>query len=368
MVQGVLTPHRPTFFLEMSTLTTKPPDPILVTGCAGFIGFHLANRLLSDGESVVGVDNLSEYYDVTLKESRLAILKRHSSFRFCQLDLADQNAVHDLYRDARFSSVVHLAAQPGIRYSLINPRAYLDANIIGFFNVLDATRQIGATHLIFASSSSVYGLNARMPFSVHDPVDHPISIYAASKKANEMLAHTYAHLFHLPLTGLRFFTAYGPWYRPDMALFKFSRAIYLEEPVTLFNNGKMLRDFTYIDDVVDGILGVMTHPPAPNKAWSGDRPDPGSSPSPFKIYNIGAGKPVELSYLLHLIEEGLGKQAVVETKPMQPGELPSTLADITDLARDTGYQPKVSLEEGVGKFLEWFLDYYGSGRPIPRAI
>jgi len=351
----------------MTNSPSTPPDSILVTGCAGFIGFHLTKRLLSDGESVVGIDNLSDYYDVALKDARLAILQTHASFRFHKLDLADQKALNELRQEARFSTVVHLAAQPGVRYSLVNPRAYLDANITGFFNVLEASRLSGVTHLIFASSSSVYGLNSKMPFSAQDPVDHPISFYAASKKANELMAHSYAHLFRLPSTGLRFFTAYGPWYRPDMALFKFSRAIYLGEPVTLFNYGKMQRDFTYIDDVVDGILGIMRHPPAAKQSWSQDRPDPGSSLSPFTIYNIAAGKPVELSYVLRLIEEGIGKKATVTMEPMQPGELPSTFADITDLARDTGYQPKVSVEVGVARFLEWFLDYYGSGRPIPKS-
>jgi UDP-glucuronate 4-epimerase len=341
--------------------------PILVTGCAGFIGFHLAQRLLDNSIPVIGIDNLDDYYDVTLKEARLQILRKHAIFQFHLLDLIDYAALENLFQDHKFVTAVHLAAQPGVRYSLLNPRAYLNSNITAFFNILEAARHHRISHLIYASSSSVYGLNAKMPFSVHDNVDHPISFYAASKKADELLAHTYSHLFDIPTTGLRFFTAYGPWYRPDMALFKFSRAIYLGEPLTLYNYGNMRRDFTYIDDIVDGILGVFNHPPAPNAEWSRDHPDPGSSPSPYKVYNIGAGQPVDLMHFLGLIEKGIGKKAVVNLAPMQPGDIPASFADISDLTRDTGYQPKFSVEEGIQRFLDWFLDYYGSGRPIPKS-
>ena len=342
-------------------------SPVLITGCAGFIGFHLAKRLLNDGVSIIGLDSLNDYYDVSLKQARLDILREYSTFQFLHQDLVNHEDLEECFQHHRFSLVIHLAAQAGVRYSLENPRAYLDSNLIGFFNILEACRRNHISHLVYASSSSVYGLNTNMPFSIHHNVDHPISLYAASKKSNELLAHSYSHLFQLPTTGLRFFTAYGPWGRPDMALFRFSRAIYLGEPLTLYNYGKMRRDFTYVDDIIQGIIGVILHPPEPNPEWSGDCPDPGSAPSPFRVYNIGAGRSVEVLYFLKLIEQGMGKTTKVEMAPMQPGEVPSTFSDITDLAKDTGYQPTVSIEEGITRFLEWFLDYYGSGRTIPKA-
>jgi UDP-glucuronate 4-epimerase len=342
-------------------------SPTLITGCAGFIGFHLAKRMLNDGVTVIGIDNLNDYYDVSLKQARLDILKEYSTFRFVRHDLVNYEGLEICFQHYQFPLVVHLAAQAGVRYSLKNPRAYLDSNLIGFFNILEVCHQHQISHLIYASSSSVYGLNTNMPFSVHHNVDHPISLYAASKKSNELLAHSYSHLFQLPTTGLRFFTAYGPWGRPDMALFRFSRAIYLGEPLTLYNYGKMRRDFTYIDDIIQGIIGVILHPPKPNPNWTGDKPDPGSAPSSFRVYNIGAGRSVELSYFLKLIEQGIGKTTKVEMAPMQPGEVPVTFADVSDLVRDTGYQPKTSIEEGIELFLEWFLDFYGSGRTIPKA-
>jgi UDP-glucuronate 4-epimerase len=351
----------------MIDLLSNLRSPILVTGCAGFIGFHLANRLLQDGIPVFGLDNLNDYYDVSIKNARLELLREHTSFRFLKQDLVDHAALENLFATEHFSCVVHLAAQAGVRYSLVNPRAYLDSNLIAYFNVLDISRRFKVSHLVYASSSSVYGLNSKMPFSIHDNVDHPISLYAASKKSNELLAHAYSHMFGLPTTGLRFFTAYGPWGRPDMALFKFSRSVFLGEPLTLYNYGKMQRDFTYIDDVVQGILGVLHHVPEPNPEWTGNHPDPGTSPSPYRVYNIGASRQVDLLHFLELIEIGIGKKAIVNLAPIQPGDIPASFADISDLARDTGYEPRVSVEEGVQRFLDWFLDYYGSGRPIPMS-
>ena len=350
----------------MPNQISKISGPILVTGCAGFIGFHLAKRLLEDGIEVHGIDNVNDYYDVSLKEARLNILQNFESFRFLRQDLKDYGALEQVFDQERFPIVVHLAAQAGVRYSLINPQAYLDSNLVAFFNVLEMSRRHKVSHLVYASSSSVYGLNTTMPFSVHHNVDHPISLYAASKKSNELMAHSYSHIFGLPTTGLRFFSVYGPWGRPDMALFLFSRAIYMGEPLTLFNHGKMRRDFTYVDDIVDGMMGVLPRIPIPDENWQSDNPDPGSSPAPYRVYNIGGGRTVELMRFLELIEQEIGKPAIVEMAPMQPGDVPASFADISDLARETGYQPKVSVEEGIKRFVQWFLDYYGSGRSIPK--
>jgi UDP-glucuronate 4-epimerase len=332
--------------------------PVLVTGAAGFVGFHLARRLLADGQRVLGVDNLNDYYDPALKQARLAQLKPHSGFAFEQLDICDRPAMADLFRRSRPSRVVHLAAQAGVRYSIVNPHAYVDANLVGFVNVLEGCRHDGAEHLVFASSSSVYGANTRLPFSVHDNVDHPLSLYAATKKANELMAHTYAHLYGLPCTGLRFFTVYGPWGRPDMALFLFTRAILEGRPIDVFNQGKMQRDFTYVDDIVEGIVRVLAKPPAPDPAWSGDRPDPGTSRAPYRVYNIGNDQPVELLRYISVIEACLGRKAEKRFLPMQPGDVPATRADIDDLARDFGYQPRTTVEEGVARFVEWYREYY----------
>ncbi|MBS1261715.1 MAG: UDP-N-acetylglucosamine 4-epimerase [Calditrichaeota bacterium] len=341
--------------------------PVLVTGSAGFIGFHLARRLLESGRRVIGVDNLNDYYDVALKEARTELLAENRDFSFIRMDLEQRADVGRLFAEHGFREVVHMAAQAGVRYSLVNPRAYLDANLIAFFNVLDACRHNGVRHFVYASSSSVYGLNTRRPFSVHDNVDHPISLYAASKKANELLAHTYSNLYQVPSTGLRFFTVYGPWGRPDMALFRFCRAIFLGEPLTLYNHGEMERDFTYVDDIVDGVLGVLDTVPAPNPDWQGSDPDPGTSPGPYRVYNIGAGRPIHLRRFLELIETYIGRTTEVRLAPMQPGDVPATYADISDLNRDTGYDPKVPVEEGIRRFVEWFLDYYGRGRKIPDS-
>lgn len=341
--------------------------PILVTGAAGFIGFHLAWRLLDLGYQVVGIDNYDPYYDVSLKKDRTAKLQRMSGYTFVEMDLADLDGVNDLFALHKFRVVVHLAAQAGVRYSLVNPRAYLNANFIGFFDVIEACRVHEVQHLVYASSSSVYGLNTQMPFSVHDNVDHPISLYAASKKSNELLAHSYSHLFGLKTTGLRFFTVYGPWGRPDMALFKFCRSIQLGEPIDLYNNGDMKRDFTYVEDIIQGVLGVMANPPQPNPQWEGNNPDPSSSPAPYRTYNIGAGQPVQLRRFLELIEENMGKSTKVNLVEIQPGDVPATWADVEDLVRDTGYQPKVSIEEGIANFVEWFKSYYAEGKVIPKA-
>ncbi|MBZ0264516.1 NAD-dependent epimerase [bacterium] len=343
----------------------KIENPILVTGTAGFIGFHTARYLLEAGYEVVGVDNFVPYYDVRLKEARQNILNEYSNHRFFRLDLADTNVVNNLFDRFSFKHIIHLAAQPGVRYSLENPSAYLTANFAGFFNILEACRHFSVDHLIYASSSSVYGLNTRMPFTVQDNVDHPISLYAASKKSNELMAHSYSHLYRLPTTGLRFFTVYGPWGRPDMAPFKFCRAIFEGKTIQLYNYGNMQRDFTYIDDIVEGIVGVLNNPAEPDFEWNGDTPSPASSPAPYRVYNIGAGSPVQLGRFLELIETNMGKTTNVEKIEIQPGDVEATFADVTDLSRDTGYQPKIQIEEGIKSFAEWFLDYYGSGRELP---
>jgi UDP-glucuronate 4-epimerase len=331
---------------------------ILLTGVAGFIGYHVAERLLARGDEVVGLDNLNAYYDVRLKEARLARLTGRPGFSFHRLDLADRAGIQDLFAQTRPQRVVHLAAQAGVRYSLQNPHAYVESNLVGFLHVLEGCRHHGVEHLVYASSSSVYGANTRMPFSVHHNVDHPLSLYAASKKANELMAHTYSHLYGLPTTGLRFFTVYGPWGRPDMALFLFTRAILEGRPIDVFNEGRMRRDFTYIDDIVEGVVRVADRVPAGNPAWSGDAPDPGTSRAPYRIYNIGNHAPVELLHLIGLLEAALGRKAEKRLLPMQPGDVPATYADVDDLVRDVGFQPATPIEEGVRRFVAWYRDFY----------
>jgi UDP-glucuronate 4-epimerase len=331
---------------------------ILVTGAAGFIGFHLSQRLLNDGHRVIGIDNLNDYYAVTLKQDRLAQLKAQPNFTFDQLDLADRAGMEQLFDQAQFDVVVNLGAQAGVRYSLQNPRAYIDSNINGFSNILEGCRQHQVKHLVYASSSSVYGANTKMPFSVHDNVDHPVSLYAATKKSNELMAHTYSHLYQIPTTGLRFFTVYGPWGRPDMAPILFTKAILAGKPIDVFNHGKMRRDFTYIDDIVEGIARVMQKIPQPNPLWTGDRPDPSSSKAPYKIYNIGNSQPVELLNFIETIESCLGKKAQKNFLPMQPGDVVATYADVDDLMRDVGFKPQTSLQTGISQFIEWYLNYY----------
>ncbi|MHB8709829.1 MAG: NAD-dependent epimerase [Desulfuromonadales bacterium] len=332
---------------------------ILVTGAAGFIGFHLSKRLLARGDQVVGLDNLNDYYEVSLKEARLNQLTEKENFRFVRLDLADRPGMAELFARERFDVVVNLAAQAGVRYSLVNPHAYVDANLVGFMNVLEGCRHHGVQHLVYASSSSVYGANTAMPFSVHDNVDHPLSLYAASKKANELMAHTYSHLYNLPTTGLRFFTVYGPWGRPDMALFLFTKAILAGEPIDVFNFGKMRRDFTFIDDIVEGVVRVADRPARPNPDWSGDAPDPGTSRAPYRLYNIGNHNPVELMRLIEVLEDALGKKAEKNFLPIQPGDVPATYADVDDLINDVGFKPSTSIETGVGNFVKWYREYYG---------
>jgi UDP-glucuronate 4-epimerase len=331
---------------------------ILVTGAAGFIGFHLSRRLLEGGDAVVGLDNLNPYYDVTLKEARLALLEKNGNFRFVRADLADRRAIEAVFEEERPEIVVNLAAQAGVRYSLENPRAYVESNLVGFLNVLEGCRHQEVKHCIFASSSSVYGANTRMPFSVHDNVDHPLSLYAATKKANELMAHSYAALYRVPCTGLRFFTVYGPWGRPDMALFLFTRAILENRPIDVFNEGRMMRDFTYIDDIVEGLIRVMGRPPAPNPAWSGDRPDPSSSFAPYRIYNIGNNQPVALMDFITTLERHLGRTAKKNFLPLQAGDVPVTFADVDDLTADVGFKPPTPITEGIGRFVAWYRKYY----------
>jgi UDP-glucuronate 4-epimerase len=336
-----------------------PQKPILVTGSAGFIGFHIALKMLQAGRTVAGLDNINDYYDVRLKHDRLSLLERYPGFQFFRLNLEDHSSVEELFNAHSFDIVVHMAAQAGVRYSLIAPRAYIQSNIDGFLNVLEGCRNSGVKHLIFASSSSVYGSNEKTPFSVHDNVDHPVSLYAATKKANELMAHTYAHLYAIPSTGLRFFTVYGPWGRPDMALFLFTRAILAGEPIRIFNNGLMSRDFTYIDDVVQAILRLIDHPPLADAKWDGLNPDPGSSFAPYRIYNIGNNKPVQLLEFVSVIEDCLHKEANKEFLPMQPGDVQATFADIQDIARDFDFSPSTSLREGISSFIAWYRQYYG---------
>jgi UDP-glucuronate 4-epimerase len=332
---------------------------ILVTGAAGFIGSHLALRLLDRGDDVAGLDNLNDYYDVNLKLARLRQLEGRSGFTFIRLDLADREGMARLFREFTFDAVVNLAAQAGVRYSLKNPHAYVDSNVAGFLNVLEGCRCHCPRHLVYASSSSVYGANTNMPFSVHHNVDHPVSLYAATKKANELMAHTYSSLYGIPTTGLRFFTVYGPWGRPDMAPFIFTKAIMEGRPIDIFNNGKMQRDFTYIDDIVEGVIRVIDRIPEPEPSWDGDSPDPGTSYAPYRIYNIGNNTPTELLHFIKVIEESLGKKAVRNYLPMQPGDLPVTCANVDGLIRDFGFRPSTPVEEGVGRFVEWYRRYYG---------
>lgn len=332
---------------------------ILVTGAAGFIGYHTAKALIECGHEVIGIDNLNTYYDVRLKEDRLAQLRDAPGFSFHKLDLADRAGVEKLFAETRPRRVIHLAAQAGVRYGMDHPHTYVDSNIVGTLHVLEGCRHHDVEHLVFASSSSVYGANTSMPFSVHQNVDHPLSIYAASKKANELMAHTYAHLYRLPVTGLRFFTVYGPWGRPDMALFKFTRSILAGEPIDVFNNGHHARDFTYIDDVVEGVLCTADRIPGPNPAWSGAEPDPATSSAPYRIYNIGNHSPVQLMDFIGLLEQALGREAKKNFLPMQPGDVPATFADVDDLIADVGFAPATPLKEGIGRFVKWYRGYYG---------
>ena len=336
---------------------------ILVTGAAGFIGYHTAERLLARGDEVLGLDNVNDYYDVRLKEARLARLQRHERFRFVRLGLEDRGGMERLFAEERPEHVIHLAAQAGVRYSLTHPHAYVESNLVGFMNILEGCRHNGVRHLTYASSSSVYGANTDMPFSVHDNVDHPLSLYAASKKANELMAHTYSHLYGLPTTGLRFFTVYGPWGRPDMALFLFTKAILEGRPIDVFNHGHMRRDFTYIDDIVEGVVRVSDHVATPDPEWSGDAPDPGTSRAPYRIYNIGNNSPVELMHLIAVLEDALGQQAEKNMLPMQPGDVPATYADVDDLVADVGFAPATPIETGVARFVEWYREFYGAAAP-----
>lgn len=331
---------------------------VLVTGAAGFIGFHLSKRLLEDGHRVTGLDNLNPYYDVDLKTGRLDQITSHEKFSLARIDLADLKAMEDLFDESSFDGVVNLAAQAGVRYSIQNPHAYVESNLVGFINVLECCRHNNIEHLVYASSSSVYGANTKMPFSIHHNIDHPVSLYAATKKANELMAHTYSHLYGLRCTGLRFFTVYGPWGRPDMALFLFTKAIIAGEPIKVFNHGKMRRDFTYIDDIVEGVVRVMGKLPQPNPAWDGNAPDPGTSYAPCRIYNIGNNNPVELTDFISAIENALGKKAIKEYLDLQPGDVPETYADIDDLTRDVGFTPRTSIDEGIQRFVAWYRSYY----------
>jgi len=332
---------------------------ILVTGAAGFIGAALAKRLLERGDDVIGVDNLNDYYDVALKEARLQTLADAPAFAFHKLDIADRDAMTRLFAGHEFDAVVHLAAQAGVRYSIENPNAYVDTNLVGFGNILEGCRHDKMGHLVYASSSSVYGANTRLPFSEHDNVDHPVSLYAASKKANELMAHSYSHLYKLSCTGLRFFTVYGPWGRPDMAPIKFARGIINDEPIPVFNQGQMVRDFTYIDDIIEGVEHVIDRPATPDSVWSGDRPTPDTSYAPYRIYNIGNNQPVELMRFINVLEECIGKQAKLELLPMQDGDMQRTYADVSRLTIDFDYMPRTTIEQGVPRFVQWYKDYYG---------
>ena len=351
---------------------------ILVTGTAGFIGSHLALKLLQRGDEIVGVDNINDYYDKKVKYGRLQragiiekledgesipyntpiISNKYTNYKFIKLNLEDRENITKLFEKEKFDRVINLAAQAGVRYSLINPHAYVDSNIVSFVNLLEACRHNDIEHLTYASSSSVYGLNEVQPFSTHDNVDHPISLYAASKKSNELMAHTYSHLYNLPTTGLRFFTVYGPWGRPDMALYLFTKAILEDKPIDVFNHGKMQRDFTYIDDIVEGVIRVNDNPPKGNPAWSGKQPDPSSSKAPYKIYNIGNNNPVKLMDFIEAIEKKLGKKAKKNMLPLQPGDVPSTYADVKDLVEDLDYKPSTSIQEGINNFIDWYIDFF----------
>ena len=332
---------------------------ILVTGAAGFIGYHLCKRFLSDGIKVFGLDNLNEYYSVDLKKSRLSQLQKHPDFNFVHLDLEDREGIAELFKNNEFSHVINLAAQAGVRYSIQNPLAYVDSNMVGFAHLLEGCRHNDVQHFVFASSSSVYGLNTKMPFSVHDNVDHPISLYAASKKSNELMAHAYSYLYDLPCTGLRFFTVYGPWGRPDMALFLFTKAILEGKPIDVFNYGNMRRDFTYIDDIVEGVYRVTFKIPKPNPEWNGERPDPATGKGPYMIYNIGNNNTVELGHFIEVLEKELGKEAEKNYLPLQPGDVPATYADVDDLMDDVGFKPDTPIEKGIAEFVNWYKSYYG---------
>jgi UDP-glucuronate 4-epimerase len=331
---------------------------ILVTGAAGFIGSHVSHRLLGRGDEVLGIDNLNDYYDPTLKEARLARLTAHPKFTFEKVDVADREGMAALFAKHRPERVVHLAAQAGVRYSITNPHAYTEANVTGFVNILEGCRHNGVEHLVFASTSSVYGSNSKQPFSEHDNVDHPVSLYAATKKANELMAHTYAHLFGLRVTGLRFFTVYGPWGRPDMALFKFTKGILAGEPIPVFNEGQMIRDFTYVDDIVEGVVRTLDHPAQPNPEFDTDHPDPATSHAHYRVYNIGNNQPVLLLDCIAILEECLGKKADMQFLPIQPGDVVSTMADVSELERAVGFRPATPLRTGISRFVEWYKEYY----------
>ena len=340
----------------------------MITGIAGFIGAHLGRRLLDRGDEVVGLDNLNPYYDVSLKEARLTgLVGERRSFRFYRLDLADRKGVAQVFADERPEIVVNLAAQAGVRYSLQNPHAYTESNLVGFVNVLEGCRQWGVQHLVFASSSSVYGANTKIPFSVHDNTDHPVSLYAATKKANELMAHSYSHLYGLPTTGLRFFTVYGPWGRPDMAYFKFTKAISEGRPIDVYNHGNMRRDFAYVDDIVEGVVRVIGRTPRPDQRWSGDHPDPGSSYAPYRLYNIGNNNPVDLLRFIEVLEGCLGRKAIKNFLPLQPGDVLSTYADVDDLIRDVGFKPGTPIEVGLEHFVGWYRSYYGRNEDHGQA-
>jgi UDP-glucuronate 4-epimerase len=342
------------------------PAPILVTGAAGFIGFSVARRLLRDGHRVVGFDNVNPYYDVRLKEARLALLAEQPGFTFVRGELADQSAVDAVFREHGIERVVHLAAQAGVRHSLTDPGAYTAANVTGFLHILEACRHTKVQHLVYASTSSVYGLNGAMPFSVHQGVDHPVSLYAATKKANELMAHSYSHLFRLPTTGLRFFTVYGPWGRPDMALFKFTEAILAGRPIDVYNHGKMQRDFTYIDDIVEGIVRVLDRPPTGDAGWDPKTPDPATSPAPYRVFNIGGSSPVPLLDFIGALERALGRKAEMNLLPLQPGDVVATSADVSELTAVTDFAPATTIEHGIGEFSRWYLDFYGPDGMLAR--
>lgn len=332
---------------------------ILVTGAAGFIGFHLSRRLLGEGHTVVGLDNLNDYYDVNLKKARLKVLGEFTTFQHVNINLQDDKPMSDLFKAEKFTHVVNLAAQAGVRYSIENPKSYIDSNVVGFLNILEGCRHNDVEHLVYASSSSVYGMNTTMPLNPHEGVDHPMSLYAATKKSNEMMAHSYSNLYDLPTTGLRFFTVYGPWGRPDMALFLFTKNIIEEKPINVFNHGKMRRDFTYIDDIIEGVVRVLKNTAAPNPQWDGANPDPCTSSKPFRVYNIGNNAVVELSRYIEVIEEVVGKKAIYNYMDMQPGDVPATEADVDDLVRDVGFKPDTSIEVGIKNFIDWYQEYYG---------